>query len=34
MKIYLAGPCDSEHRTLMVKVAHLLRNFEYDSACF
>lgn len=25
-KIYLAGPCDTEHRTLMWQVATLLRN--------
>ena len=31
MKIYLAGPCDSEHRTQMVRIASWLRrepNFE------
>ena len=26
MKVYLAGPCDSEHRTLMVRIANYLRN--------
>ena len=25
MKIYLAGPCDTEHRTMMVNVAKILR---------
>ena len=25
MKIYLAGPCDTEHRTIMVKIAERLR---------
>lgn len=28
MKIYLAGPCDSENRSMMVNVAKELRNYD------
>lgn len=34
MKIYLAGPCDTENRTIMVKVARILREYgHYDVYC-
>lgn len=33
MKIYLAGPCDSEHRTLMVKAATFLRGNILEVYC-
>ena len=34
MKIYLAGPCDTENRTIMVKVARALREYgHYDVYC-
>lgn len=32
-QIYLGGPCDSEHRTLMVRVAKALRNMGHDVYC-
>ncbi len=32
-QIYLGGPCDSEHRTLMVRVAEVLRNMGHDVYC-
>ena len=28
MKIYLAGPCDSENRSMMVSIAKELRNYD------
>lgn len=33
MKIYLAGPCDSEHRTMMVGVAKYLREKNNEVYC-
>ena len=33
MKIYLAGPCDSENRSLMVAVAKSLREINVDVYC-
>ena len=33
MKIYLAGPCDSENRTLMVSIAKQLRDMKYEVYC-
>ena len=33
MEIYLGGPCDSEHRTLMVRVAETLRDMGHDVYC-
>lgn len=33
MEIYLGGPCDSEHRTLMVHVAEILRDMGHDVYC-
>lgn len=33
MKIYLAGPCSSEHRTFMVSVAKFLRNYKVEVYC-
>lgn len=30
MKIYLAGPCDTENRTIMVKAGNLLRKFYHE----
>jgi len=30
MKIYLAGPCDSENRTLMMNIAQKIRTSVYD----
>lgn len=33
MKIYLAGPCDTEHRTIMVRAAKQLRNYDNDVYC-
>lgn len=32
-QIYLGGPCDSEHRTLMVRAAEALRNIGHDVYC-
>lgn len=32
-QIYLGGPCDSEHRTLMVRAAEALRNMGHDVYC-
>ena len=32
-KIYLAGPCDSEHRTMMVQVAKTIRENGYEVYC-
>ena len=29
MKIYLAGPCDTENRTIMVKIARALREYGH-----
>ena len=31
--IYLAGPCDSEHRTLMTNIATALRRTRYEVYC-
>ena len=31
--IYLAGPCDSDHRTLMVEAATYIRSKHYDVYC-
>ena len=33
VKIYLAGPCDTDHRTMMQKVAVKLRSAGYDVYC-
>jgi len=34
MKIYLAGPCDTENRTIMVKVTRALREYgHYEVYC-
>lgn len=33
MKVYLAGPCDSENRTLMVSIAKQLRDMSYEVYC-
>lgn len=33
MKIYLAGPCDTEHRTIMVHIAKFLREKENEVYC-
>ena len=33
MKIYLAGPCDSENRSLMVTAAKLLRKYKLEVYC-
>ena len=33
MKIYLAGPCDSENRSLMVAAAKLLRKYKLEVYC-
>ena len=33
MKMYLAGPCDSEHRTMMVGVAKYLRDKNNEVYC-
>lgn len=33
MKIYLAGPCDSENRSLMVAAAKLLRKYNLEVYC-
>lgn len=33
MKIYLAGPCDTEHRTIMVQIAKFLREKENEVYC-
>ena len=33
MKIYLAGPCDSESRSLMVAAAKILRKYELEVYC-
>ena len=30
MRIYLAGPCDSENRSMMVRVAKEIRNYNSD----
>lgn len=32
-KIYLCGPCDSEHRTLMTRAAKTLRNMRHEVYC-
>lgn len=33
MNIYLAGPCDTENRTVMVKIAKMIRNLKHDVYC-
>ena len=33
MKIYLAGPCDTDHRTIMVNVARRLRGWNREVYC-
>lgn len=33
MKIYLAGPCDSENRSLMVAAAKILRKYGLEIYC-
>lgn len=33
MKIYLAGPCDTENRTMMVQIARYLREKEQEVYC-
>lgn len=33
MKIYLAGPCDSENRSLMVAAAKILRKYQLEVYC-
>ena len=33
MKVYLAGPCDTDHRTMMVSAARGLRNLKYEVYC-
>ena len=33
MKIYLAGPCDSENRSLMVAATKLLRKYKLEVYC-
>jgi nucleoside 2-deoxyribosyltransferase len=33
MKIYLAGPCDSENRSLMVAAAKILRKYGLEVYC-
>ena len=33
MKIYLAGPCDSENRSLMVAAAKILCKYHYEVYC-
>ena len=33
MKVYLAGPCDSENRTMMVEVARTIRANGYEVYC-
>ena len=33
MKIYLAGPCDSEHRTMMTKIAKVFRDNKQEVYC-
>ena len=33
MKIYLAGPCDSENRSLMVTAAKILRKYGLEVYC-
>ena len=30
MRIYLAGPCDSENRSMMVRIAKEIRNYNSD----
>ena len=30
MKIYLAGPCSAEHRTLLTNIAKGLRSYDYE----
>lgn len=33
MKIYLAGPCDSDNRTMMVNIAEVLKELNYEVYC-
>lgn len=33
MKIYLAGPCDSQHRSIMMSVAKVLRDLNFEVYC-
>ena len=33
MKIYLAGPCDTDHRIIMIKIAEWLREHNYKTYC-
>lgn len=33
MKIYLAGPCDTENRTMMVSISKFLRNNNIEVYC-
>ena len=33
MKIYLAGPCDTDHRTIMVQIAKFFREKEQEVYC-
>lgn len=33
MKIYLAGPCDTENRTMMMNIARTLRTKGYEVHC-
>ena len=33
MKIYLAGPCDSENRTMMINIARVLKELNYEVYC-
>lgn len=33
MKIYLAGPCDTEHRSIMMCVANIMRNHGMEVYC-
>lgn len=33
MKIYLAGPCDTENRTMMVSISKFLRNNNMEVYC-
>ena len=33
MNIYLAGPCDAEHRNLMHSIGQTIRNYGYEVYC-
>ena len=33
MKIYLAGPCDTTNRTIMMNIATALRSYHYEVYC-